>query len=148
MKLITALIVLSITTMAMAKDCYELVDEPTNLRNVSAPKEVCVSHLRAKANKLTGKLFINGKESALEAEIKDRVDLGVHFESASAMVYTENTYRRYCDELEIISLDLKMTLDYDGSLIGLGDLVGIAGYTPDICHTTAKTQDLVYKKVQ
>ena len=133
---------------SFAKTCYTLETEVTVLRTLTAPSEVCLSHVRTKYGKLEGKLYIDGVESELSAAITNIVDMGVHFEKGTVRnLYTETTYDRGCDELDAINLSLDVVMDYDGSLTGLDTLSGVAGYTMDICHTRATSQKLVYKRV-
>ena len=137
---------LLVSSNLLAADCYILQDAPTVLRSLSAPAEVCLSRVSTSRDVLSAELTVDGIVANIAVELKDRRGLGVHFDSAKAVIFTNSNYTRYCEELDLIALTLNVILDIDGSLIGLNRLEGLVGSTPDICHTQATSEKITYKK--
>lgn len=138
---------LLLSASAMASDCFKLDSQPTVLRTLSAPTEVCLSHMLTMNGTLTAKMTIDGKTQDISVRITDRTSLGGHFDSAKAMVYSNATRTRYCEEIDMIALTINLTMDIDGGLVGVNGLDGVAGYTPDICHSQATTEEVIYTSI-
>ena len=148
MKALLFSLCLLVTSNVFAADCFELQSGGENLSINLAPKEVCLSHLNTvRGGILTGKIMYNNMEMDLAVTMTDFRSLGVHFDSAKAQIIRYVSTWGSCYLKEEYTLDLEVTLDIDGSLIGVGPLKGTASATNDSCHTPLRTQNLEYKSV-
>lgn len=148
MKALLFSLTLLLSSNLFAAECYMNLNAERTLNLLEVPQEICLSNLSSRGGKLTGAMTVDGVETQLNVKLTDIKSLGVHFDKGRAELVNESMTLGSCDTTENVVVSINLTMDYDGSLIGIRSVEGVSSYTNDNCHSPMKKSELIYDKAE